>query len=74
MCGTIDLGSCIPRVHGFGIKIGYDNLLPGTPPISKRPYRILVNELAELKKQIVELQSKRFVCPSSSPWGHPCCS
>jgi hypothetical protein len=30
-------------------------LLPGTPPISKRPYRMLVNELVELKKQITEL-------------------
>jgi hypothetical protein len=30
-------------------------LLPGTPPISKRPYRMPVNELVELKKQIVEL-------------------
>jgi hypothetical protein len=30
-------------------------LLPGTPPISKRPYRMLVNELVELKKQIAEL-------------------
>jgi hypothetical protein len=28
-----------------------------------------VNELAELKKQIAELQSKGFICPSSSPWG-----
>jgi hypothetical protein len=27
----------------------------GTPPISKRPYRMLVNELVELKKQIAEL-------------------
>jgi hypothetical protein len=33
-------------------------LLPGTPPISKRPYRMLVNELVELKKQIAELHSK----------------
>jgi hypothetical protein len=30
-------------------------LLPGMPPISKRPYRMPVNELVELKKQIVEL-------------------
>jgi hypothetical protein len=27
-------------------------LLPRTPPISKRPYRMLVNELVQLKKQI----------------------
>ena len=30
-------------------------LLPGTAPIAKRPYRIGVNELEELKKQIKEL-------------------
>jgi hypothetical protein len=36
-------------------------LLPGTPPISKRPYRMLVNELVELKKQIAELQAKGFI-------------
>jgi hypothetical protein len=46
-------------------------LLPGTPPISKRSYRMLVNELVELKKQIMKLQEKGFICPSSSPWGAP---
>jgi hypothetical protein len=46
-------------------------LLPGMPPISKRPYRMLVNELVELKKQIAKLQSKGFLRPSSSPWGAP---
>jgi hypothetical protein len=46
-------------------------LLPGTPPISKRPYRMRVNELVELKKQIAELQSKGFIHPSSSPWEAP---
>jgi hypothetical protein len=30
-------------------------LLPETPPISKRPYRMPVNELVELKKQLAEL-------------------
>jgi hypothetical protein len=46
-------------------------LLPGTLPVSKRPYRMPVNELVELKKQITELQSKGFIRPSSSPWGAP---
>jgi hypothetical protein len=46
-------------------------LLPETPPICKRPYRMLVNELVELKKQLAELQAKGFICPSSSPWGAP---
>jgi hypothetical protein len=46
-------------------------LLPGTPPISKRPYTMLVNELVELKKQIAKLRAKGFIQPSSSPWGAP---
>jgi hypothetical protein len=46
-------------------------LLPGTPSISKRPYRMPVNELVELKKKIAELQSKGFIRPSSSPWRPP---
>jgi hypothetical protein len=46
-------------------------LLPGTAPIAKRPYRMGVNELEELKKQIKELQEKGFIRPSSSPWGTP---
>jgi hypothetical protein len=46
-------------------------LLPGMPPISKRPYRMPINELVELKKQIAEVQSKGFNRPSSSPWGAP---
>jgi hypothetical protein len=44
-------------------------LIPSTPPISKRPYRMNVKDLAELKKQIEELLSIGFIRPSSSPWG-----
>jgi hypothetical protein len=46
-------------------------LLPGTPPIWKMTYRMPMNELVELKKQIAELQAKGFIHPSSSPWGVP---
>ncbi|MBE1616045.1 hypothetical protein IDF54_14415, partial [Flavobacterium sp. SaA2.13] len=46
-------------------------LLPGTTPISKRPYRMAVNELEELKKQLKELLDKGYIRPSSSPWGAP---
>ena len=46
-------------------------LLPGTAPIAKRPYRMGANELEELKKQLKELQEKGFIRPSSSPWGAP---
>jgi hypothetical protein len=45
------------------------DLLPGTAPISKRPYEISIEELKELKKQLTELQEAGYVRPSSSPWG-----
>jgi hypothetical protein len=44
------------------------DLLPGTAPIAKRPYRMATKEQAELKKQIDELLEKGFIRPSSSPW------
>lgn len=37
------------------------DLVPGTAPISKRPYRMPANELAEMKKQIEELRSKGYI-------------
>ena len=46
-------------------------LLPGTGPIAKRPYRMAVDELNELKKQLKELAEKGFIRPSASPWGSP---
>jgi hypothetical protein len=42
-----------------------------TAPISKRPYRMLPKELAELKIQLQELLDKGYIRPSSSPWGSP---
>jgi len=47
------------------------DLVPGTSPIGKRPYRMAASELAELKKQLEELQRIGFIRPSSSPWGAP---
>jgi hypothetical protein len=47
------------------------DLLPGTAPISKRPYRMSVEELKELKKQLTGLQEAVYIRPSSSPWGAP---
>ena len=46
-------------------------LLPGTGPISKRPYRMPSNDLEEVKKQINELLEKGYIRRSSSPWGAP---
>ena len=42
-----------------------------TAPISKRPYRMPLAELAELKKQLEELLDKGFIRPSTSTWGCP---
>jgi hypothetical protein len=47
------------------------DLIPGTSPIAKRPYRMAASELMELKKQLEELQRIGFIRPSSSPWGAP---
>jgi hypothetical protein len=47
------------------------DLIPGTSPIAKRPYRMAAPELEELKKQLAELQRSGFIRPSSSPWGAP---
>jgi hypothetical protein len=46
-------------------------LQPGTVPISKRPYRMPPNELAELKVQLQDHLDKGFIHPSASPWGCP---
>ena len=46
-------------------------LEPSTAPISRRPYRMALRELAEMKKQLEELMDKGFIRPSSSPWGCP---
>jgi hypothetical protein len=47
------------------------DLIPGTSPIAKRPYRMAASKLTELKKQLEELQRIGFIRPSSSPWGAP---
>ncbi|XP_075475605.1 uncharacterized protein LOC142507009 [Primulina tabacum] len=44
-------------------------LMSGTVPISKAPYRLAHAEMKELKDQIQDLLDKGFICPSFSPWG-----
>jgi hypothetical protein len=46
-------------------------LVPGTAPIFKRPYRMVANQLADLKEQLQELLLKGYICPSASPCGAP---
>ena len=47
------------------------DLLPGTVPISKRSYRMSIEELKELKKQLTELQEAGYIRSNSSPYGAP---
>ena len=47
------------------------DLLPGTSPISKAPYRMAPTELKELREQLQELLDKGFIKPSASLWGAP---
>jgi hypothetical protein len=46
-------------------------LVSGTAPIFKRPYRMVANQLAELKKQLQELLDKGYIRPGASPCGAP---
>jgi hypothetical protein len=78
-------GSVVPVVNEFpnvfpeelpGMPLDRDiefviELMPGTSPIYKTPYRMATPELAELKEHIKELLEKGFIYPSSSPWGTP---
>jgi hypothetical protein len=47
------------------------DLLPETTPTPKRSYKMSVEELKGLKKQLTELQEAGYIRPSSSPWGAP---
>ncbi|GAA0165410.1 hypothetical protein LIER_43714 [Lithospermum erythrorhizon] len=44
-------------------------LVPGTGPISKAPYRMAPAQLKELKNQLQDMLDKGFISPSISPWG-----
>jgi hypothetical protein len=47
------------------------DLLPGTTPTPKLSYRMSVEELKELKKQLTELQEAEYIRSDSSPWRAP---
>jgi hypothetical protein len=47
------------------------DLIPGTQPIHKAPYRMAPSELRELKEQLQELLDRGFIRPSVSTWGAP---
>ncbi|GJY26928.1 putative reverse transcriptase domain-containing protein [Tanacetum coccineum] len=47
------------------------DLVPGTAPVARAPYRLALSEMKELSEQMKELSDKGFIRPSSSPWGAP---
>jgi hypothetical protein len=49
------------------------DLLPGTTPISKRPYMMSVEELKEFKKHLTELQEAGYIRPSLHLGEHRSC-
>src|SRR6266498_2365115 len=58
----------LPPVRAVEFSI---ELLLGTAPVFRRPYRMSQNDLAEMKVQSQELLDKGFIHPSSSSWGCP---
>ena len=46
-------------------------VVQGTTPISRAPYRMAPTELKELKTQLQEILDKGFIRPNVSPWGAP---
>jgi len=57
---------------GFSIDQNLEfaiEVIPGTAPISKAPYRMVPMELTELKKQLQVYLDKIFIRLNVSPWG-----
>ena len=62
---------CIPHEREVDLSI---EIMPGTTPVSRTPYRMALAELKDLKVQLQELLDKGFVRPSVSPGVHLFCS
>nr|GFB58501.1 reverse transcriptase domain-containing protein [Tanacetum cinerariifolium] len=45
------------------------DLISGSAPVARAPYRLAPSEMKELSKQLLKLSEKDFIRPSSSPWG-----
>ncbi|GJR99587.1 putative reverse transcriptase domain-containing protein [Tanacetum coccineum] len=60
----------LPLTQQVEFKI---ELVPGTAPVARAPYRLAPSEMKEFADQLQELLKKGFISPSSSPWGARCC-
>ena len=56
----------LPPKREIGFTI---DLVPGSAPVSKTPYRMSTPELLELRKQLQKLLENEYIRPSVSPWG-----
>ncbi|GJY38077.1 putative reverse transcriptase domain-containing protein [Tanacetum coccineum] len=62
--------SGLPPVREIEFRI---DLIPGTSPVVKSPYRLAPSEMLELSNQLKELQEKGFIRPSPlNMEEHPC--
>ncbi|GJS99739.1 putative reverse transcriptase domain-containing protein [Tanacetum coccineum] len=44
------------------------DLIPGTAPVARAPYRLAPSEMQELSNQLQELSDRGFIRPSTLPW------
>ncbi|GKD87911.1 putative reverse transcriptase domain-containing protein [Tanacetum coccineum] len=58
----------LPPVRQVEFQI---DLIPGTAPVARAPYRLAPSEMQELSNQLQELSDRGFIRPSTSPWGAP---
>ncbi|GJX74792.1 putative reverse transcriptase domain-containing protein [Tanacetum coccineum] len=58
----------LPPVRQVEFQI---DLIPGTTPVARAPYRLAPSEMQELSNQLQELADRGFIRPSTSPWGAP---
>ena len=63
-----DLPAGLPPQRAIDHRI---EVIPGSTPPSRPTYRMSDVELAEVKKQLAELQRLGFIRPSKSPYGAP---
>nr|GEV06186.1 hypothetical protein [Tanacetum cinerariifolium] len=56
----------LPPVRQVEFQI---DLIPGTTPVACALYRLAPSEIQELSDQLQELADRRFIRPSTSPWG-----
>ena len=65
------------KSSGLASKLGKNGIHkivlndPNQSPIKQHPYRMSPYELDELKRQIDDMMSKGWICPSDSPWSSP---